>query len=91
MFKLLWTKIYKTAVYDSDTCLTLKQDQGHQTWYKIVDPKLGDNKAKFEKSRLNGVCEKANNKVLVKSANMPVISLEYAQKKRKKKKEVVYL
>ena len=27
------------VVYDSDTPVTLKQDQGHQTWYELVDPK----------------------------------------------------
>ena len=27
------------AVYDFDTTVTLKQSQGHQTWYELVDPK----------------------------------------------------
>ena len=38
------------AVYDSDTPVTLKQDQGHQTWYELEDPKQGYNNAKFEKN-----------------------------------------
>ena len=37
------------AVYDSDTPVTLKQGQGHQTWYEFLDPKQGHNKAKFFK------------------------------------------
>ena len=42
----------KIAVYDSDTPMTLKQDQGHKTWYKLVDPKQGYNNAQFEKTLL---------------------------------------
>ena len=45
---------------------TLKQGQGHQTWYELVDPKQGKKNAKLEKPRLNYVPERANNKVLVK-------------------------
>ena len=60
--------------------MTLKQGQGHQTWYELVDPKQGYNNAKFEKPRLNSVCEKVSDKVFVKSGNMTVISLEYVQK-----------
>ena len=52
------------AVYDSDTPVTLKQGQGHQTWYELEDPKQGHNNAKFEKPCLNSVCERANNKVI---------------------------
>ena len=26
------------AVHDSDTPVTLKQGQGHQPWYELVDP-----------------------------------------------------
>ena len=36
----------QVAVYDSDTPVTLKQGQGHQTWYKSVNPKQGYNNAK---------------------------------------------
>ena len=39
------------AVDDSDTSMTLKQYQGHQTWYKLVDPKQGYNNVKFIKKR----------------------------------------
>ena len=38
------------AVYDSDTPATLKQGQGHQTLYHLVDPEQGYNDAKFEKN-----------------------------------------
>ena len=41
----------KSAVCDYDTPVTLKQGQGHKTWY-MVDPKQGYNKAKFEKISL---------------------------------------
>ena len=40
------------AFYDSDKLVTFKQDQGHQTWYELVDPKQGYNHAKLEKSCL---------------------------------------
>ena len=43
------------AVYDSDTPVTLKQGQGHQTWYDLVDLKQSHNNAKFEKPHLNSV------------------------------------
>ena len=43
------------AVYISDNPVTLKQHQGHQIYNDIVDPKLGDNHAKFERSCFNGV------------------------------------
>ena len=71
MFKLQWTRIKKKQfiVYDSDTPVTWKR-QDHQTWYQLVDPKQGNNYAKFEKPHLNRVREKANDKVFVKSGNM---------------------
>ena len=40
------------VVYDSDTPVTLKQDQGHQTLSDNVNPKEGYNHAKFERSSL---------------------------------------
>ena len=57
--------------------MTLKQGQSHQTWHESVDSKQGYNQAKFEKPRINSVCEKGNDKVFVKSGNMSIISLEY--------------
>ena len=49
MVKQLCTGMKKKqfAIYDSDTPVTLKQGQDHQTWYKLVDPKQGYNYAKF--------------------------------------------
>ena len=44
--------------------MILKQGQGHQTWYELVNPKQGYDNAKFEKPRLNSVREKANDKVV---------------------------
>ena len=66
--------------YEYDTPVTLKQGQGNQTWYKLVDPKECWSNTKFEKPHLNSVHEKANNKVFVKSGNISIISLEYVQK-----------
>ena len=40
--------------------MTLKQSQGHQTWYELVDLKQGYDRAKFEQPPLNSVCEKSN-------------------------------
>ena len=67
-------------VYDSDKPVTLKQGQGHQTWYKLVATKQSYNNAKLEKSRLDSVREKANDNFFVKSGNASIISLEYGQK-----------
>ena len=43
MFKLQKTRIQNTpfAVYISDTSVTLKKSQGHQTYNDSVDPKQG--------------------------------------------------
>ena len=63
--------------------VTLKQGQGHQTWYRLVDPKQGYNNAKFEKACLDSVCERANHKVLVKSGSSSVtISLKDVHKSK---------
>ena len=46
--------------------MTLKQSQGHQTRYELVDHKQGYNNAEFVKPRLNSDREKkrkANDKV----------------------------
>ena len=47
------------AVCGSDTPVTLKQGQDHQTWYELVDPKQGHNDIKFEKPCLKSVLEKS--------------------------------
>ena len=47
----------KFAVYPSDTPMTLKQSQGHQTYNDNVDPKEGYNYAKFERLCFKGVQE----------------------------------
>ena len=72
--------IFLIAVYVSDTPVTLKQDQGHKTWYELEDPQQGYNNAKFEKPRWNDVREKATDKVFVKSRNTSVISFECVRK-----------
>ena len=48
------------AVYHSDTAVTLKYGQGHQTWYELVDPKQGYNYAKFKILPLHSVYQKAH-------------------------------
>ena len=56
--------IFLIAVYVSDTPVTLKQDQGHKTWYELEDPQQGYNNAKFEKPRWNSVYGKAHDETL---------------------------
>ena len=76
------------AVYISDTTVTLKQSQGHQTLNDNVDPKQGYNHAKFERSCFNGLREKASFKgvclfvcLFFKLGNIvSVISLEQMRK-----------
>ena len=49
----------RSAVYDSDTPMTLKEGQGNQPWYELVGPKQDYlHSAKSEKLHLNSVCEK---------------------------------
>ena len=60
----------------------LKQGQGHPTWYELVDHKQGYTNAKFEKTCLNGVRERVNDKLFVKLGNTSIISLEYARKSK---------
>ena len=50
--------------------MTLKQGQGHQPWYILVDPKQCYNHAKFEEPPLKNLHEKANVKAFVKSVNV---------------------
>ena len=38
----------KLHFYYTDTCVTLKQGQIHQTWYELVDRKQNYNRAKLE-------------------------------------------
>ena len=46
------------TVYDSDTPVTVKHGQGHQTWSSKVNPKQGYKNAKFEKPCFKSVHEK---------------------------------
>ena len=48
------------ALYISDTSVTLKQSQGHQTYDENVDSQQGYNHAKFERSHFNSVQENGN-------------------------------
>ena len=58
------------AVYISDTIVTLKQSQGHQTYSDKLDPKQGYNHAKFERPCFNSVPEKGNLKTKFKPENV---------------------
>ena len=62
MFKLYRTRIQTMhfAVFISDTPVTLKQRHGRQAWNENAGPKQGYDQAKFERSCINGVWEKAN-------------------------------
>ena len=44
--------------------MTLRQGQGHQTWYDYVDLKQGYKYAKFDRSRCKIAGDEANVKVL---------------------------
>ena len=49
-----------SAVYISDTLVTLKHSQGNQAYNDNVDPRQGYNHVKFERFYFNGIWEKAN-------------------------------
>ena len=70
------------AVYDSDTSVTLKQGQDNQTWYELVHPKQDYDNAKFGNPRLNSIHKKANDKVLIRSGNTSITSLEYVRESK---------
>ena len=72
----------QVAAYDSDTPVILKQGQDHQTWYKLVEPKQCYNSAQFEKTCLNSVCERANDKAFATSGNTAIISLDYVRESK---------
>ena len=74
------------TVYISDIPVTLKQSQGHQTYYDNVDSKHGYKHAKYESSCFDGVREKANVEVCFTSNEeyMSIISLEHVRKINKK-------
>ena len=71
LFTLPMTRIQimQFAVSISDTPVTVKQNQGHQTYNDNVDPKQD---SKYESSSLNGVWEKNNVKVFFKWGNMSI-------------------
>ena len=50
----------QSAVYISDTPVTLTLSQGHHIYDENIDPMQGYNQAKFEKSHFNSVWEKGN-------------------------------
>ena len=65
MFKLRMSRILKKkkiAVNDSNTPVTFKQDQTHQTWYESVHLNQGYINAKFETTSLNNVRKKPTTK-----------------------------
>ena len=64
------------AAYIYNTPMTLKQNQGHQTWHKLSEPKQGYNHPMFKRPNLSTVHQKANTKVFVKSENMSIISIK---------------
>ena len=49
-----------------DTPATLKHNEGHQTWYKLVDTRQGYNHAKFERLSLNSLVIKPTIMFLLK-------------------------
>ena len=77
MFKLQRTIHTQSAIYISDTHVTLKQSQGHQTQNDSVDLKEYYNHEKFKKSCCKDVWVKANVKFVSKQGNMSIISLKH--------------
>ena len=57
MFKLQRTIHTQSAIYISDTHVTLKQSQGHQTYNENVDSKQGYDHAKFHRACFHGAQE----------------------------------
>ena len=53
----------KFAVHNSDTPVTLKQGQCHQSWYGLTDSKQGYTHAQFEKPHIESVREIFNDKM----------------------------
>ena len=53
---------FLNAVYVSDTPMTLKQDQGHQTWHEIIDCQQGFDNAQFGKPRLTASIKQSTTK-----------------------------
>ena len=76
------------AVYISDTPVTLKQSQGHQTYNENGDPKQTYDQVKFQRSCFNCVQEKANVKSFFQTRKY-VNYLPWTCAKVKKKKIVV--
>ena len=62
--------------------MSLKQCQGHQTWYELVVTKQGYNNEKYEQPHLYIVREKANDKVFKVSRNSSIISFEHVRKSK---------
>ena len=60
----------QSAVYDSDTVVTLKQGQVHYTWYELVDPRKHTNSNNVESQQLK----------FLPNQETSIISLEYVQK-----------
>ena len=85
------------TVYISNTPVTLKQSQGHQTYTDNVGPKEGYNHARFERSGLNGIWETPTKEIIVSylCPNVQVLSNEKTCQLsllniREKEKKVVY-
>ena len=83
MFKLQRTSTRlqnkQFEVYNSDTPVTLKQTQGHQTYNKNVDPKHDYNHAKFEDLAFMVPKKKPMLKFFSKQGDMSVISPEHVR------------
>ena len=74
------------AVYISDTPVTLKQSQGHQTYNDNVEPKKVITMQSLKDLALKVSKKKPLLKVFFfKQGNISIVSLEHMQKKKKKK------
>ena len=68
------------AVYDSDTPVTLKHGQGHQTWYELTAPKQDSNLMQVCKTLLEQCACKKKKKSFCQIRQRAIIFLGYVQK-----------
>ena len=68
-----------SADYYSDTSVTVKQDQGHQIWYELVEPKQVLSMESKENLALTVSAKKAILK-FSSLGNMSIICFEYERK-----------
>ena len=69
--------------------MTLKQGQGHQNWYDLIDPKQGYNHAKFAEHTFNII---TSSKILSnqEACQLSPVSMYRSFFKKRKKKWIIH-